>query len=140
MLPASDDANVFAGYGNTYSDLLGTFVSTFLGTIISDLTKVDDTPIWGDAFGIFVGCLIGIVVPKMILGDSSDTHGCNRVTSKSAFLGDLDKYKLDMLINQDLTLTQFRARCVFRDLDENDSGTLDLDEIKGHLERAMGDD
>lgn len=69
MLPAADDANVFAGYGNTYSDLLGTFVSTFIGAMITDLTKVGDTPIWGDAVGIIIGCLLGIVVPKAIMGD-----------------------------------------------------------------------
>lgn len=35
---------------------------------------------------------------------------------------------------------QQRARSVFYELDENNSGTLDMDEIKGHLERSMGDD
>lgn len=74
--------------------------------MISDMTKVEDTPIWGDAVGIIIGCLIGIVIPKAIMGDLSDTKGLNKVTSKTAFLGDLDKYKLDMLINDDLTLME----------------------------------
>lgn len=33
-LPAADDANVLAGYGNTYSDFLGAFLGTFCGLII----------------------------------------------------------------------------------------------------------
>jgi len=81
-------------------------VSTFLGAMISDLTKVGDTPIWGDAVGIIVGCLIGIVIPKAIMGDKSDTKGCNRVTSKVAFLGDLNKQALNMLVKNDLSLMQ----------------------------------
>ena len=44
--PGSDDANVVAGYGNTYSDFLGAFLGTFCGLIISDATGIDDGPIW----------------------------------------------------------------------------------------------
>jgi len=98
MLPAADDANVFAGYGNTYSDLIGALMGTFCGLVIEDLTEVNETPIWGDALGIFVGCLVGIIVPKLILGDTSEVHGLNKVTSNAAFLGDLDSEQLDALI------------------------------------------
>lgn len=34
LLPGSEDANVAAGYGNTYSDLLGAFMGTFVGLIL----------------------------------------------------------------------------------------------------------
>lgn len=34
LLPGSEDANVAAGYGNTYSDLLGAFMGTFSGLIL----------------------------------------------------------------------------------------------------------
>lgn len=34
LLPGSDDANVAAGFGNTYSDLLGAFMGTFVGLIL----------------------------------------------------------------------------------------------------------
>lgn len=104
MLPGSDDANVFAGYGNTYSDLLGTFMATFLGTIIVDLTKNESSPIWGDAAGIIIGCLIGIIVPKAILGNSSDTHGANKASVKLIFLGDMNKSEVAMLVNDDMSL------------------------------------
>jgi len=108
--------------------------------LIFDLTKVTDTPIWGDAVGIIIGCIIGVYIPKLMLGNSSDTRGLNKVTSKSAFLGDLDTEQLDTLINKDLSLLAFRSRMVFNDLDENMSGTLDMNEIKSHLEKAMGED
>lgn len=130
FLPYSHDANVFAGYGNTYSDLLGTFMGTFCGLMIEDLTRVSSTPIWGDAIGIIIGCLIGIVVPKAIMGTSSETLGLNKVSSNAAFLGDLDEFQLDALIDGKNTVLQFRAKCSFRKLDIDNSGTLDLGEIK----------
>ena len=58
--------NVAAGYGNTFSDGLGAFLGTFIGRIITDMTGVTDTPIWAEAVGIIVGCLLGIAVPKML--------------------------------------------------------------------------
>jgi hypothetical protein len=57
-----------AGLGNTFSDGLGAFLGSFSGIIIKSITKVDDTPIWSDAIGIVIGCLIGLYVPKYITG------------------------------------------------------------------------
>lgn len=57
-----------AGLGNTFSDGLGAFLGTFSGVIIKSVTKIDDTPIWSDAVGIVIGCLIGLYVPRMITG------------------------------------------------------------------------
>ena len=57
-----------AGLGNTMSDGLGAFLGTFSGIIIKSITKIDDTPIWSDAIGIIIGCLIGLYVPKYITG------------------------------------------------------------------------
>jgi hypothetical protein len=57
-----------AGLGNTMSDALGAFMGTFSGIIIKSITKIDDTPIWSDAIGIIIGCLIGLYVPKYITG------------------------------------------------------------------------
>lgn len=57
-----------AGLGNTFSDGLGAFLGTFSGIIIKSITKIDDTPVWSDAIGIIIGCLIGLYVPKMITG------------------------------------------------------------------------
>lgn len=66
-LPGGDDANVLAGYGNTYSDFLGSFLGTFCGLIIANITSVNDGPIWANSLGIVIGCLLGILIPKMIL-------------------------------------------------------------------------
>lgn len=57
-----------AGLGNTFSDGLGAFLGTFSGVIIRSITKIDDTPLWSDAVGIIIGCLIGLYVPKYITG------------------------------------------------------------------------
>jgi hypothetical protein len=105
LLPGSDDANVFAGYGNTYSNLLGTFMGTFVGLIMEDMTKVSSTPIWGDAIGIIFGCLIGIAIPKAILS-SSETSGINRVHTNAAFIGDLTDNQLQLLINGESSILE----------------------------------
>lgn len=57
-----------AGLGNTFSDGLGAFLGTFAGIIIKSMTKINDTPLWADAFGIIIGCLIGLYVPKYLTG------------------------------------------------------------------------
>lgn len=57
-----------AGLGNTFSDGLGAFLGTFSGVIIKSITKIDDTPIWSDAVGIVIGCLLGLYIPKYITG------------------------------------------------------------------------
>lgn len=70
LLPGGNDANVTAGYGNTFSDTLGIFLGTFCGAIISDLAEISDGPIWANAIGIIIGCLLGIFIPKMIISNS----------------------------------------------------------------------
>jgi hypothetical protein len=57
-----------AGLGNTFSDALGAFLGTFAGVAIKNLSNVNDTPLWSDAIGIVIGCLIGLYVPKAITG------------------------------------------------------------------------
>jgi len=130
MLPGADDANVFSGYGNTYSDLIGALMGTFCGLMIEDLTKVHSTPIWGDAIGIIIGCLLGVAIPKMIMGHASELHGINKVGSKTAFLGEMDEKQLNLLLDEGCSLLQFRAQSTFSKLDANDSGTLDVGEIR----------
>lgn len=72
--------------------------------MISDLTKNNDSPIWGDAIGIIIGCLLGIVVPKMIMGNNSETSGFNNIRPKHSFLGDMTNEEIKLLINYDLSL------------------------------------
>ena len=80
LFPYSEDANVFAGNGNTYSDFLG----ASYGFIIADLTDKDSevAPLWVHAIALVIGGLIGIVVPKMILAEESDQHGINKINAK----------------------------------------------------------
>jgi hypothetical protein len=57
-----------AGLGNTFSDGLGAFLGSFTAVMIKSVTKVEDTPLWADAFGIVIGCLIGLYVPRYVTG------------------------------------------------------------------------
>ena len=59
-----------AGLGNTYSDALGSFLGTFIGYVILLKTQVNNSPIWADTLGIVIGCLFGILIPRMITGKS----------------------------------------------------------------------
>eukprot|EP00335_Anophryoides_haemophila_P000050 CAMPEP_0204821484 /NCGR_PEP_ID=MMETSP1018-20131115/20874_1 /ASSEMBLY_ACC=CAM_ASM_000518 /TAXON_ID=46462 /ORGANISM="Anophryoides haemophila, Strain AH6" /LENGTH=107 /DNA_ID=CAMNT_0051933033 /DNA_START=354 /DNA_END=677 /DNA_ORIENTATION=+ len=81
LLPGSDDANVGAGYGNTFSDLLGAFMGTFVGLMLKDATGINEGPLWANAIGIIFGCLLGIAIPKLIVGNSS-TVGLNKISAR----------------------------------------------------------
>lgn len=60
-----------AGYGNTFSDFLGAFLGTFIGAFIENITAgfdLPDSPLWTQAVGIVIGCLLGIFIPKYAMG------------------------------------------------------------------------
>lgn len=59
-----------AALGNTFSDLLGATFGTFISIILFDLLEYDDDdqPVWTNAIGIVLGCLIGLYVPRLITG------------------------------------------------------------------------
>ena len=65
-LPGAANPNVFAGYGNTFSDMIGAFLGTFGGKYVADKFKEDDYPIWSEAVGIIIGCLVGIAAGKAL--------------------------------------------------------------------------
>ena len=54
------------GLGNTFSDMLGAFLGTFIGNGISNYTDVEEWPIIADVIGIVIGCLLGLYIPKFI--------------------------------------------------------------------------
>lgn len=66
QFPGAGDPNVFAGYGNTFSDMVGAFLGTFGGKYMADRFKEDEYPIWSEAVGIIVGCLVGIAAGKAV--------------------------------------------------------------------------
>jgi hypothetical protein len=53
-------------WGNTYSDLLGATVGTFIADMAQNYYKYDDDdqPIWLNTVGIFMGCIIGMTVGR----------------------------------------------------------------------------
>jgi hypothetical protein len=59
-----------AALGNTFSDILGATFGSFISIILFDLVKYDDDdqPIWTNAIGIVIGCLIGLYIPRLITG------------------------------------------------------------------------
>jgi len=59
-----------AGYGNTYSDALGSLLGSFIGGSIENYTGIKDTPLWGQSVGLVIGCLMGIYLPQIITGKS----------------------------------------------------------------------
>ena len=61
-----------AALGNTFSDFLGATFGTFISIILFDLLDYDDNdqPIWTNAIGIVIGCIIGLYIPRLITGKS----------------------------------------------------------------------
>lgn len=61
-----------AGIGNTYSDFMGSILGTLISSIAADLFDYDNntTPIWINTLGIIIGCILGIVVGKLLTNKS----------------------------------------------------------------------
>ena len=57
-----------AGYGNTYSDFIGSTLGTSISIILNTLYPTDEAPIWVSSMGIIIGCLLGLHIPKLISG------------------------------------------------------------------------
>ena len=56
-----------AGIGNTYSDMLGAFLSTFVGVLIINMTQITNVSLISEAIGIVIGCIIGVIIPRTLL-------------------------------------------------------------------------
>lgn len=54
--------------------------------MLADIFSADAYPIWTEAIGIVLGCLLGILVPKLILSNSHNA-GLNKVSAKTVFMG-----------------------------------------------------
>lgn len=134
-LPGGYDANVTAGYGNTFSDFLGSFLGTFCGLIIQNITGINEGPIYSNSIGIVIGCLIGILIPKLILRKSK-TLGLNKITTKEVLLGAMGKDELDALLNGK-TLFDFRVERAFKTIDKNNSNTLCKQEIIDYIKESI---
>lgn len=104
-----------------------------------DIFETGDGPIWTNALAIIVGCLFGILIPKMILRGNSSTHGLNKISAKQVFLGSLDDDELEALVDGKVTLFEFKCRQIFKKLDKDNSNSLDKQEIREHFEESMGE-
>ena len=57
-----------AGFGNTYSNTLGSSLGTFISVIMAKITMIEKTPIWTDIIGTIIGCILGIYIPRFLTG------------------------------------------------------------------------
>ena len=55
-----------AGFGNVFADSLSAFLASFAGKIISTITNTNNTPLWADALGTAIGCLIGLASCRLL--------------------------------------------------------------------------
>ena len=63
-----DNDLIKAGLGNTYSDVIGAIVGTFIASISQLYFDYEDEiiPMWVNTVGIFFGCLLGLYIPLFI--------------------------------------------------------------------------
>ena len=57
-----------AGYGNTYSDFIGSTMGTSISIVLNTLYPVEEAPIWVNSLGIILGCLLGLYIPRYLSG------------------------------------------------------------------------
>lgn len=112
-LPGASDTNVCAGYGNTFSDFLGSFIGTFCGMIIAEVCGLSEGPLWANAFGVIIGCLLGILIPSLLIS-SPETKGLNKINANRALLGNLDGDELEALSEGKVKLLDFKSAKVFK--------------------------
>ena len=57
-----------AALGNTYSDFLGATIGTSISIIAKDSVNYDNDnePIWINSIGIFIGCILGLFLGRLI--------------------------------------------------------------------------
>ena len=54
--------NIAAGWGNTYSDAVGSFLSVFIGRMISMHFGIEETPMIAESVGLVIGCVLGFKI------------------------------------------------------------------------------
>ena len=55
-----------SGWGNTYSNVFGVAVGTFISIIFRTYIPINNIPVWTNTLGVFIGCILGIYIPKYI--------------------------------------------------------------------------
>ena len=58
--------------------------------------------------GIVIGCIIGVIIPKMIISNSTN-QGLNKVASHAVFLGHMEEDELLAIMEDKIPVGTFRA-------------------------------
>lgn len=109
----------------------------FVGLTFKKIANVDEFPIWVELTGILIGCLLGILIPKIILKYST-TLGLNKIKASAILFGNTDLIELKELIDHKKSLLDYRAKTLFKRLDTSKFNYLDTDDIRAHFIEAMG--
>lgn len=56
-----------SGWGNTYSNVFGVSVGTFISIIFRTYIPISNIPVWTNTIGVLIGCILGIYIPKFII-------------------------------------------------------------------------
>lgn len=104
---------------------------------MSDLTDLESAPFWTECIGIVIGCLLGILVPKLIMGNNSDFHGVNRINAKQTIIGGIEKDELIAMLDNQVPYLQYKIDKLFDKIDTDNSNTLEYSEIKNFLQAAI---
>lgn len=57
-----------AGWGNGFSNVMGTLIGSVVSKIIFIIFKFERGPLYAEVIGIVIGCLLGIYIPRAITG------------------------------------------------------------------------
>jgi len=100
---------------------------------MSDLTEMDSSPIWVQAIGIFQGCLLGILIPKMILGNSSNSRGVNRSIMTSNLIGNVNAADMQQMLVSEKSCFDHMSDTMFDTIDKNKDGSHSIGEVEEYL-------
>jgi hypothetical protein len=58
-----------AGWGNTYSDLVGSILGTFVSYALISYLEIDQNniPLWTNSVGMIIGCILGMYIPYFFM-------------------------------------------------------------------------
>jgi len=69
-----------------------------------------------------LGCLLGILVPKLILGDSSSNHGINRATAMNNLIGSQSAENIKHMLTSTESEFDYMSNILFNKIDADKSG------------------
>eukprot|EP00341_Mesodinium_pulex_P005811 CAMPEP_0116907948 /NCGR_PEP_ID=MMETSP0467-20121206/13403_1 /TAXON_ID=283647 /ORGANISM="Mesodinium pulex, Strain SPMC105" /LENGTH=74 /DNA_ID=CAMNT_0004583051 /DNA_START=731 /DNA_END=955 /DNA_ORIENTATION=- len=73
------------------------------------------------------------------MGTDSQEHGANKINAKSILLGNMDEEELYEIIMNKKSAMEYRCHKIFNRIDEDDSNTLEIDELRQYMKKALGD-